>query len=85
MNEKMVSLLTLLGSISPPGYPAVVVAADCVGGRRQAHGLHQWAQRGWPGPLQLQQRDVVVKGVWVVVLVHDDPPDVGHVSGAALR
>lgn len=84
MNRKIVSL-TLLRAVSPPGHPAAVAAAERVGGRRQAHGLHQRAQRGWPGLLQLQQCDVVVEGVWVVVLVHDDPPDVGHMSGAALR
>lgn len=85
MYQEIVSWLTLLGAIPPPGHPAAVAAADRVGGRRQAHGLHQWAQGGRPGPLQLQQCDVIVEGVWVVVLVHDDPLDVGHVSGTALR
>lgn len=85
MNQTTVFLLTLLGAISPACHPAAVAAADRVGGRRQAHGLHQWAQRSRPGPLQLQQRNVVVVGVRVVVLVHDDPPDVGHVCGGALR
>lgn len=58
---------------------------DSVRRWRQTHGLHPGAGGGGPRLLQLQQGDVVVKGVCVVVLVHHDALDTRHVFGTPLR
>lgn len=51
---------------------------------RQTHGLHRGAGGGGPRLLQLQQGDVIVEGVRVVVLMHDDSLDTRHVFGTPL-
>lgn len=79
------ALLTLLGAVSPAGHPAVVAVGDSVRRGWQAHGLDQRAEGGRPGLLQPQQRDVIVKRVRVVILVHHDPLDIRHVFGSPLR
>lgn len=61
-----------------------MAVGDSVGGGRQAHGLDQRAERRRPGLLQLQQSDVIVKGVHVVILVHHNPLDLCDMFGTAL-
>lgn len=77
--------LTVLRAVPPPGDQAAVAGGDSVGARWQAHGLHQRAEGGRPGLLQLQQCDVIVERVRVVILVHHNPLDFCHVFGTALR
>lgn len=77
-------MLTLLRAVSPPSDPAAVAVSDSVRWGWQAHRLDQWAERGRPGLLQLQQGDVIVKRVCIVILVYHDPLDVRHVFGTTL-
>lgn len=62
-----------------------MAVGDSVGRGWQAHRLDQWDEGGRPGPLEPQQGNVIVKGVYVVVLVHHDPLDLCHMFGTALR
>lgn len=81
----MTITLTVLGSVPPPCDHTAVAVCDRVGGGGKAHGLDQRAEGGGPGLFQMQQSDVIVKGIGIVVFMHHDPLDLCHVFGTALR
>lgn len=69
----------------PAGHPALLSTAHFLAGRRDAYWLNELLQGLRPGNTELQQGNVIVKGLAVVVFMDHDSPHWGDEPGVPLH
>lgn len=70
---------------SPASYPAFFPTAHSLACRRNAYWLNELFQGLRPSDTELQQSNIVVKGLAVIVLMDHNPPHWGHKLGISLH